>query len=241
MTFRVISKNIAHEQLKTNDWSQFSSQLTTPPINALEQSWPKIAVESGAPGPVFADLSSEAGLAQNSTGSQNSEFNSVESQNSKHETDSNHAQHSDAVKKITMSCVEVKPTQEEIKRLRGASILALGGGELLQVYMDGKPLNVSPGFYGSRNIIHTLIKLPSAITPTSSITVRACGTAPTGFTAVAMSLWGQPQLLAICENFAARDPFDVNLAFDFEKIGCIARYFDTSASQIKDAKHHQKR
>ncbi len=97
-----------------------------------------------------------------------------------------------------IACTDVEPSPAEMDRLKGASIVGLGGGPHLQLWHDGKLIYGSVNFSAPRSILHSLVELSSPVAKETKIRVRICGARNSIYLGVALSFWTKESLLETC-------------------------------------------
>jgi len=98
-----------------------------------------------------------------------------------------------------LNCALVKPQQEEIERLAGASTLVVGGGQGVEVWRNGKPLFRSlPAFTFNRST-QAVLELRPVLGKSDRIELLTCSAPTAAFWGTSLSFWKSEELKAACE------------------------------------------
>jgi hypothetical protein len=203
--------------------------------------WPAVGSPESENNEIFLNLNFVLGIASAPSVSGKGELkmdanstpktHSINDANGESDHSEESPRNSDPVKPTEASvvCTDVVPKSAEIQRLAGSTIIGLGGGPHLELWVDGVAEYSSVRFSGPRRIIHTLVELRKPTTGTSNIRLRVCGIEHAGYFGVSLSLWKLASLESLC-----KERFNQNIDFilqpnarhrelaDLECIGTLA-------------------
>ncbi len=123
-------------------------------------------------------------------------------------------------------CNDIEPFGEEVARLTGSTIVGLGGGPHLQLWIDGKLVYTNVNFSAQRSILHSLVELDSPITSETQIRLRVCSPESSAYLAASLSLWTKKLLQETCSQRKGKDfdyvPKDNAQKTEKSSIECLA-------------------
>ena len=99
-----------------------------------------------------------------------------------------------------IACADIQPLPSEIERLKGATVIGLGGGPHLQLWVNNKLTYAHVTFSAPRRTLHSLVEIEEPITANTKLHVRVCGNKGATYFGAAMSLWKKDALREICAN-----------------------------------------
>jgi len=96
-------------------------------------------------------------------------------------------------------CALVKPEAEEVKKLAGATLVGLGGGRNLRLWLNGKPLYATQSAYPRSLAVQVLVPLPRPLQAADRLEVLVCSSREAAFWGVSLSLWSEAALKSVCD------------------------------------------
>jgi|GEM_PF-1184409 len=97
-------------------------------------------------------------------------------------------------------CVKVTPAASEVARLAGASLVGLGGGRNVRLYVNGKPRFTSMRIFVQPRVLSILVPLERPLAATDTIEVLVCSGGSSPYHGVALSFWTRAQVDEHCRT-----------------------------------------
>jgi len=96
-------------------------------------------------------------------------------------------------------CAFVNPSIQEIERRAGATLLALGGGQRLEIWRNGKPLFRSLPAFGSNRSTQVVVPLVTPLLKKDKIKILVCSPMGAPFWGISLSFWTENELRKVCD------------------------------------------
>jgi len=100
--------------------------------------------------------------------------------------------------------MDVSP--DELARLRGRTILAIGGGRNVRIWRNGRPLYHSIQMSPEPQISSQLVDLRQPLTASDRFEVLVCSLESSPVLGVSLSFWSESELRATCDRKAWKPP-----------------------------------
>ncbi len=96
-------------------------------------------------------------------------------------------------------CFKASPSPLEISRSAGSTVLGIGGGSYLRIWLNGKKLYNSITSPSEAALVHQLVRLPRPMAPRDQLEVVACSQVTGTVLGIALSTWNDRELITLCK------------------------------------------
>ena len=97
-------------------------------------------------------------------------------------------------------CAAVRPLGIEVEKHAGATLLGLGGGQWLRVWLNGSALLNHHVSTPKPRILHELVTLPRPLLATDRLDAIVCSRRTANYLGLAMSLWKKKDIVDLCHK-----------------------------------------
>jgi hypothetical protein len=107
-------------------------------------------------------------------------------------------------------CVAVRPSSDEVARRAGSTMVGLGGGPSVRLWLNGRPLFASAVAPALLRAVDVLVPLDEPLRATDSLEAVVCSPSPSPFFGITLLLLDPKEVDAACGS-KAREPTDFQL------------------------------
>ncbi|MGZ3650788.1 MAG: hypothetical protein ACXWSC_06400 [Bdellovibrionota bacterium] len=104
------------------------------------------------------------------------------------------------LRKPGLNCAQIQASAADIKRLAGADYLGVGGGETIRAWRNGKFLPLLRHDFRQAKSVQALVRLQPPLAVGEKISLRVCSKPEAPFWSIALSLWTESQVRAVCAD-----------------------------------------
>jgi hypothetical protein len=119
----------------------------------------------------------------------------------------------------TMRCASARLPSEELSRLQGRTLLAIGGGRNIRIWRNARPLYHSIQVPSERVMSSQLIQLPVPVAASDVYDLLVCSLETASVMGISLSFWSEAELVSLCERKGWSRPETLEDRRDWKVVG----------------------
>lgn len=100
---------------------------------------------------------------------------------------------------LSIWCTAIRPSVEEIKAHQGSTLIGVGGGRNIRLWLNAKPLYYSQHSPEFPRLLHQFIRLKHPLQANDTLEAIVCSQYGLPFYGFALSFWKEPDIAKACE------------------------------------------
>ncbi|NDD92048.1 hypothetical protein EBZ37_08190 [bacterium] len=136
-----------------------------------------------------------------------------------------------------MKCVSIEPSIKERAKWVGRSILGIGGGRNVRIWLNKKPFYHSITMSNSAQVVHQLIDFGRALRPQDEIQAVVCSRESSPVFGLSLSFFSESELSDLCERKQWKAPETLEDARPWQQLGrtrlsCLADFATAPTGRV---------